>query len=235
MGVKRVIERRPSPDWHHVCVGVGMLSRDEGGSRWKSGFCNQSHMLGPDSQLLNKQDIDGVKDKHSGHQEDRYWLQTSAKFTGEQNSLLIVFGKLMALSLEESWCCCKTAAFLSASSMAMSLVSVDQETVVLVSAWLKVLCLNKGSWKTPSTQFLRVVTGESCLLSMPVTGEVAAGDGVREEEGGGGGGWHLSIQDGYSVWFRDVAVCAKDQIRGLPSNSWCPGCCCCCCCCCCWL
>lgn len=124
----------------------------------------------------------------------------------------------MALSLAESWCCCKAAAPRSASRMA-PLGFVVQETVVLVRAWLKVLCLNNGSWKTPSTQFRRVVTGESCLLSRPVTGEVAAGDGVREE---GGGGWHLSIQDGYSVWFRDVAVCAKDQIRGLPSNSWCP-------------
>lgn len=31
---------------------------------------------------LNKQDIDGVKVKHTGHQEDRYWQQTPAKFTG---------------------------------------------------------------------------------------------------------------------------------------------------------
>lgn len=118
----------------------------------------------------------------------------------------------MTLSLEESCCCCggggccccwrATTALLSASSMA-PLVLVLQETVVLVRAWLKVLCLNKGSWNTPSTQFLRVVTGESCRLSSPVTGEVAAGGGLREE----GGGWHLSMQDGgYSVWFSDVAV-----------------------------
>lgn len=137
--------------------------------------------------------------------------------------MLIVLGKLMEVSLE-SWSCCKAAALLSASRTA-PLVLLAQETVVLVRAWLKVLCLNKGSWKTPSTQFLRVVTGESCLLSRPVTGEVAAGDGVRE---GGGGGWHLSIHDGYSVWFRDVAVCARDQMRGLPSSIWCPCCCCCC-------
>lgn len=121
----------------------------------------------------------------------------------------------MTLSLGGSWCCCKAAALLSASST-LPLVFVVQETVVLVRAWLKVLCLNRGSWKTPSTQFLSVVTGESCRLSRTVTGEVAAGDWVSEE----GGAWHLSMQDGYSVWFRDVAVCAKDQIRGLPSNNW---------------
>lgn len=131
-------------------------------------------------------------------------------------------GKAMALSLEESWCCCRAAALLSASTIA-PLVFAVQETVVLVRAWLKLPCLNKGSWKTPSTQFLRVVTGESCLLSRLVTGEVAAGGGLREE----GGGWHLSMQDGYSVWLRDVAVWAKDQMRGFPSNIWC--------CCGCWL
>ena len=93
-------------------------------------------------------------------------------------------------------------------------MGVVQETVVLLKAWFNELCLNKGSWKTPSTQFLRVVTGESCRSSRPLTGEVASGEGLRED------GWNRSMHDEYSAWFNDVAVCAKDQIRGFPSIIW---------------
>lgn len=101
----------------------------------------------------------------------------------------------IALSLAESWCC-KLSVLLSVSSRAVPLVLLLQDTVVWVRAWLKVLCLKRGSWNTPSTQFLRVVTGESCRVSKPEEGEVVLGEGLMEAEGGG---WHRNIQEGNSV------------------------------------
>ena len=35
----------------------------------------------------------------------------------------------------------------------------------LENVWFKLLCEYKGSWKTPSIQFLRLDTAESCWLS----------------------------------------------------------------------
>lgn len=52
--------------------------------------------------------------------------------------------------------------------------------LAVAQAWFKVLCLRTGSWKTPSTQFLRLVTGESWCLSRAPAAAGAAG----EEEGG---------------------------------------------------
>lgn len=99
---------------------------------------------------------------------------------------------------------------------------VAQETVVLVSAWFKVLCLNKGSWKTPSTQFRRLVTGESCRLSITHTGvDTAEEEEEDEDEDGEATPWCFNMHDGYSVWFKEVAVWARDHILGLESsNCW---------------
>lgn len=91
------------------------------------------------------------------------------------------------------------------------LVVPQETTVLLLWTWSKVLCLNKGSWKTPSIQCLSVVTGESCCFSATLTG--------GEEELGIAGG-HRSMQDEYSFGFREVAVWANDQIRGLLSRVW---------------
>lgn len=91
------------------------------------------------------------------------------------------------------------------------LVVLQETAMLLLCAWSKVLCRNKGSWKTPSIQCLSVVTGESCCFSVTLAGG---------EDEPGAAGWHRSMQEEYSVGLSEVAVWANDQMRGLLSRVW---------------
>lgn len=114
----------------------------------------------------------------------------------EQNILFTDLVKLIVSLLASGCCkgvCPLTTLFPNDPVSSIEVLVVVHDTAVLLSAWFKVLCLNRGSWKTPSTQFLSVVTGESCCRSSTFTGE--------EEAAGEGGtlGGHRSIHEEYSV------------------------------------
>ena len=85
---------------------------------------------------------------------------------------------------------------------------------------LKELCLNSGSWKTPSTQSLRVVTGESCCPAAPTFRwgtSVGYPPGERDSLGVA-----VCMHAGNSGWI--AAVCAMDQILGLLLSVLCRSC-----------